>query len=172
GDAHELLQARPQVAVGRQARTTLTWLRDFADHEALDLWNARFSDETYRGKHFLPLRDAQDRLLRPTTKKGGSWLPAFAGGYNSHSARAVRAIMGHAPIGEYYHRFNIPESTRCVCGRFGSRDHILGSCRKFKFHAGYPYYIWDLDGFLFANRRAFSFSALRTQRPGDEEGIG
>ncbi|PPR06713.1 hypothetical protein CVT24_013033 [Panaeolus cyanescens] len=167
GEAHELLQACPQVAVGCHARTILTWLCDFADHKALDLWNARFSDEIYRGKHFLPLQDAQDRLLRPTTKKGGLWLPAFAGGYNSHSAR-----MGHTPIGEYYHWFNIPESTQCVCGRFGSQDHILGSCRKFTFHAGYPYYVWDLDGFLFANRRAFSFSALHTQRPRDEEGIG
>ncbi|PPQ87764.1 hypothetical protein CVT24_002935, partial [Panaeolus cyanescens] len=98
GEAHELLQARPQVAAGPRTSTTLTWLRDLADREALDLWNARFSEESYRGKHFLPLRDAQGRLLRPTTKEGGSWLPVFAAGYNPHSVRAVRAITGHAPI--------------------------------------------------------------------------
>src|SRR4051794_25907691 len=60
GEAHDYIHSLPHIVVGQRPTTTLTWLRDFADCKALDLWNARFQDISYRGRHFLPLRDLQD----------------------------------------------------------------------------------------------------------------
>ncbi|PPR07965.1 hypothetical protein CVT24_002585 [Panaeolus cyanescens] len=73
GEAHELLQARPWVAVGCHARTTLSWLRDFADRKALDLWNARFSHQLLNPVP-PPLavgKSSSSHCTTPTAPQGG-----------------------------------------------------------------------------------------------------
>ena len=121
----------------------------------------------------MPLHDKHNRLLKPTTKKGGSWLSAFEASPPSLTARAVRCITGHTPIGEYYHRmqFNLP-APHCACGRFGTRSHILCSCRKYKHYRRHPWDTWELYKYLNANLLTFSFAAIPPSCPWEEEGVG
>ena len=44
----------------------------------------------------------------------------------------TRAILGHAPIGEYYSRFLPDEDPACPYGEAAleTRDHILNHCRR------------------------------------------
>jgi len=53
-----------------------------------------------KGKNFLELLDDEFNLLGPLTIKGGPWLQHF-GHSNILCTRATRAIINHAPIGEY-----------------------------------------------------------------------
>ena len=124
------------------------------------------NSDKYMGSRFLRLKDEQGRPLHPASKKGGPWLFRF-GEDPSLMSRATRAITGHAPIGEYYARFNIPESHRCACGCFGSRDHILNSCRVYR-HKRHPASPEVLVDFLNANSLAFGFQG----RPPNPLGSG
>ncbi len=47
-------------------------------------------------------------------------------------ARMTRAILGHAPIGEYFARFNIDEPHGCSCDPavLQTRDHLLYHCPR------------------------------------------
>ena len=83
-----------------------------------------------------------------------------------------RSILGHAPIGSYFQRFNIDESHRCECGvPLQTRDHIFVVCTKHKLLHGdsrVPKYIGELWYFLDTNPKAF---AQRTPGP-PPEGVG
>jgi len=48
-------------------------------------------------------------------------------------ARATRAILNHAPIGEYRARFLPQETSACPCGQsdIETRRHILTDCPRF-----------------------------------------
>ena len=52
---------------------------------------------------------------------------------NSLCARATRAIMNHAPIGEYRLRFFSREEFKCPCSLYPieSRCYILYECGRF-----------------------------------------
>ena len=49
-------------------------------------------------------------------------------------ARATRAILNHAPIGEYRARYSPHETTACPCGQWDieTRLHILTECLRYK----------------------------------------
>ena len=66
------------------------------------------------------------------TTKGGSWLTYF-GQSVTLCARATRAILNHAPIGEYRQRFFPAECTQCPCGhcQVETRRHIFANCSRF-----------------------------------------
>ena len=51
-------------------------------------------------KNFLELLDDNLNSLEPSSIKGGSWLQCFSHS-NSLCACSFRAIINHAPIGEY-----------------------------------------------------------------------
>ena len=53
-----------------------------------------------KGRNFLNLLDDNLNIIKPIYLKGGSWLKYF-GHCNSLCARVTRAIVNHAPIGEY-----------------------------------------------------------------------
>jgi len=57
-----------------------------------------------KGRQFLELFDDNLQSIEPSYSKGGSWLGYF-GHSNSLCARASRAIVNHALIGEYHLRF-------------------------------------------------------------------
>ena len=59
-------------------------------------------------------------------------LAAEAKASTSLVLRMTRAILGHAPIGEYYSRFLPDEDPACPCGEAAleTRDHILNHCRR------------------------------------------
>jgi len=66
-----------------------------------------------KGKHFLDLLD-NDNITELSYIKGRSWLKYF-GHSNSLSARAIRAITNHTPIGEYRLRFFPRKDFSCPC---------------------------------------------------------
>ena len=57
-----------------------------------------------KGYQFLKLCDRDNNPLEPSYAKGSTWLKYF-GHSNSLCARATKAIVNHAPIGEYRMRF-------------------------------------------------------------------
>ena len=70
----------------------------------LDAWRTAFNHPTVQGHHFLTLRDKNCKPLQPSYFKGGSWLTHF-GPLVTLCARITKAILNHAPIGEYRQHF-------------------------------------------------------------------
>ena len=70
-----------------------------------------------------------------------------------------RCILGHAPIGEYFLRFNIDEPTKCPCGcaPIQTRRHILNNCSHSRFPYSQDWYLPTLIKFL--KRYPLSFSS-------------
>jgi len=118
-----------------------------------------FQNEKYRGHNFLFLQNLNGGVVQPTYAKGGAWLGEVSGRLSVFT-RMCRSILGHAPIGSYFQRFNIDESHRCECGvPLQTRDHIFVACRKHKLLHGdrrVPKYIMELWYFLDTNPKAFT----------------
>src|SRR6187455_3290199 len=92
-----------------------------------------FQSPSYAGSQFMRLKTLDGGFIQPKYANGGAWLPA-AGDDLSLVSRMTRCILGHAPIGAYYERFNIPaeQGTRCGCGALRqTRDHILKYCPQY-----------------------------------------
>jgi len=64
-------------------------------------WHREFADLVKWGRGFLELVGLNGKPLKPTSSKGGVWSLFLASGSNALTARACRATMGHAPIGEH-----------------------------------------------------------------------
>jgi hypothetical protein len=92
---------------------------DFAQREAvtcmLSGWDALFRTKKYVGSSFLPLYQGKNTLLVPTHVNSGPWMRR-TGHSHELTARLVRCITGHAPIGSFRSRFFPLESTACRCG--------------------------------------------------------
>ena len=112
-----------------------------------------------RNLNFLDLLDDDLHLLEPLYTKEDSWIKYF-GHSNSLYARTTRAIINHAPIGEYCLHFFPNEDFSCPCSDYliESRCYILHDCRRFNNY-------WNLRrdvishfvSFLEFNSNAFSF---------------
>ena len=120
------VSARPHPA------TSIDFLCSKIVISCLDTWRTSFNCPTIQGRHFLPLRDRNRQFLQPSYSKGGSWLPHI-GQSVTLCARATRAILNHAPIGEYRQRFFSAECTQCLCGhcQVETRRHIFANCPRF-----------------------------------------
>ena len=57
-----------------------------------------------KGQNFLKLLDKDLKLIELSISKNSLWVKYF-GHSNYLCARATRAIVNHAPIGEYHLRF-------------------------------------------------------------------
>ena len=139
-------------------------LWDFSEKEECDNiirnWQMTFQASDLRGISWSSRwQFSQHRTLIQKYKKGGPWIKHF-GHSNLLCARAARAILNHAPIGEYRLRFLPREDFNCPCGEYPieSRRHILHDCRRFN---KYWNPLWDtlshLTAFLEFNPSAFSF---------------
>ena len=118
-----------------------------------------FQASDAKGWHFLELLDDNLKPIELSYAKGGLWLKNF-GHSNSLCARASRAIVNHAPIGEYCLTFFPREEFKCPCSLYPveSRRHILHECKRYNNY-------WNLRRdtlshfmlFLEFNSSAFSF---------------
>ncbi|KAJ2911670.1 hypothetical protein MD484_g8746, partial [Candolleomyces efflorescens] len=163
--AHNRARSLPPVPTGRRPATSLDSLRKRATDSARDAWITRFQDKTYCGHHFLPLIDTKGKPITPTYTKGGVWLSQVAEDPKS-CARMCRAILDHAPISDYYRRFNIDKSQSCSCGaERQTRKHIFTWCPRLNTNARSPKLVKELLGFLQKNPLAFGFKP-------PSEGIG
>jgi len=70
-----------------------------------------------KGCNFLDLLDDNNNPLEPTYSKGKTWLKYF-GHSNLLCARASRANVNHAPIGEYHLRLFPQEEFKCPCSTY------------------------------------------------------
>ena len=169
------------VAMGRNPWRSLDFVRKQVTTRALSDWQTQFKESSsYRGKNFLELQSLDGEMLLPTYAKGGTWLPKIKGD-TALFARATRCILSHAPLGEYYERFNIDAPHACRCGQFQTRRHLLQFCEEctLRPYRGLPRYYETLITFLEENPWAFSFAdrpepeAGGTPAPAAElEGIG
>ena len=124
-----------------------------------DNWRMMFQASNAKGQNFLDLLDDNLKPIEPSYSKGGPWLKFF-GHSNSLCARASRAIINHAPIGEYRLRFFPQEEFKCPCGLYPieTRRHVLHKCKRYN---NYWNPRWDTIAhftlFLEFNSSAFSF---------------
>ncbi|KJA13170.1 hypothetical protein HYPSUDRAFT_1080581, partial [Hypholoma sublateritium FD-334 SS-4] len=128
-EVHQFLLGLPPVP-GLRPRMTLDSLHKYATDRCNAEWRQLFfRNPTFASRQFLQLLDLDNNLIKPSYLKGGSWIPA-AKVSTSLVSRMTRAILGHAPIGEYYSRFLPDEDSACPCGEvaFETRDHILNHC--------------------------------------------
>ena len=128
-------------------------------------WQSQFDRPRYKGRNFLPLKKG-GLTLAPSHLNGGPWVGALRKSKqysNSLTARFVRAVLDHSPIGSYRLRFNLADEYGCSCGaRLEYRGHILFSCRKYTRTAARPAGDTGVDlrafiRFLEWNPIAFSF---------------
>jgi len=70
-----------------------------------------------KGQQSLKLVDDENNPIEPLYTNGDFWLK-FLGYSNSLCARATRAIINHAPIGEYRLCFFSKEAFKCLCGSY------------------------------------------------------
>jgi hypothetical protein len=156
-EAHSFARGMPSIPSGSRPATTLDSMRKRVTQTALDKWTSLFrSSPEYRGSQFLELQDTKGSTLAPVYANGGTWLPSVNED-NPLCARLCRAILGHAPIGEYYRRFNIAEDHFCTCGAaVQTRHHIFEVCPDFT-TGRTPKLLRELIGFLKSNPTAFAF---------------
>ena len=69
-------------------------------NEIIKQWRMTFQALDGKRRQFLNLIDENSEFIEPSYTKGGPWLQSFRHS-NSLYAQATRAIMNHAPIGEY-----------------------------------------------------------------------
>jgi len=74
-----------------------------------------FQASDAKGRQFLELLNDNLNSIEPSYSK--SWLK-FLSYCNSLCARASRAIINHASIGEYHLRFFPQEEFKCLCGQY------------------------------------------------------
>ena len=153
------------VPSGRRPAISLDSMHKRITDSALDSWTTSFQSGDYHGHHFLALKEPKGTNISPTYAIGGSWL-RFVGDDTKLCTRMCRAILNHAPIGDYYRRFNIPEEHSCPCGAARqSRDHIFTRCPNVTTVRYTPRLMKELLGFLQRNPLAFGF------RP-PQQGVG
>jgi hypothetical protein len=162
--AHTCVRDLPPVPTGRRPATSLDYMRKSITQSALDSWTTAFQDEKYCGSQFLQLKDTMGNALTPTYANGGTWLKSV-GEETKLCTRMCRTILDHAPIGDYYCRFNISEEHSCSCGAARqSREHLFTRCPRLS-TGRTPKLLNELIGYLERNPVAFGF-----QSP--SEGIG
>ncbi|KAK1219569.1 hypothetical protein PQX77_017702 [Marasmius sp. AFHP31] len=161
--AHLFVRGLPPIGTGSAPQTSLDYLRKKATDACQDVWVTRFQEAKYKGGQFLELNDLKGKPLQPKYTGGGTWLPHI-GCTNSLTLRVIRRITNHAPVGEYYCRFHIPESEDCRCGRaLETCLHVLFCCPQ-AVHTGPIRYLGDLVNFLDANPEDPPPSKLEPQR--------
>ena len=91
-----------------------------------------FQASNLKGNQFLDLLDDNNNIIKLSYVKGDLWLKTFSYS-NSLCVHATRAIMNHAPIGEYRLRFFPREKFKCPCSIYPieSRYYILHKCSRF-----------------------------------------
>ena len=126
----------------------------------LNNWKIHFQASNDKGRNFLGLCDNNMQIISSLTYESSIWLKYF-GYLNSLCVRTIRAIVNHAPIGEYQLRFFPKEKFECLCSSYliKSRQYILHNCKKYNNY-------WNLRRniiahftlFLKFNSGAFSFN--------------
>ncbi|KAH8079412.1 hypothetical protein BXZ70DRAFT_869703, partial [Cristinia sonorae] len=107
---------------------SMSWARSRTVTVMMGAWRKDISRPDYRGHQF--------ELPKKTLKGGISHIAKqhFAlknvGHDASRMARLTRVLTGHAPIGAYRARFNLPGPAECACGAASqTREHLLFECR-------------------------------------------
>ena len=111
-----------RVAARLHPATSLNALHSKSVLLCLDTWRTTFSHPTVQGYHFLTLRGKNCKPLQPRYSKGGSWLSHISQSVTL-CARVTRAILNHAPIGEYRQCFSL-QSTPSVCVAIAKWKHV------------------------------------------------
>jgi hypothetical protein len=131
--AHDIVKSL-RVAAGARPRCSLDFLKAASDESALKDWHGLFVNPRYKGAVFPDFMGPREKLILPTTAKGGQWLPDV-GESISLTARFCRGATGHAPIGEFRSQFKLPGTTHCQCmfhptgiRELQTRDHLLCVC--------------------------------------------
>jgi len=95
----------------------------------LSEWQNSFMSNPKRGQCFLDFEDENQKVIKLTYAKGGSWLPSI-GFTNSLCAHFTHITTSHAPIGEYRQRFlpHLPISCPCGEAEVQTREHIVMEC--------------------------------------------
>ncbi|KAJ3540994.1 hypothetical protein NMY22_g4078 [Coprinellus aureogranulatus] len=156
--AHLHATGMAPVRSGGHSATSLDSVCKDAADSALDCWTTMSRDPDYRGHQFLVLCDQKGKPLPPAYANGSAYL-CHVNGDPKMCARFCRTILNHAPIGEYYARFNIPEDPECECGcPVQTHCHIFVQCGVLTTGNRDPKHIRELVGFLVTNPTGFSFN--------------
>ena len=157
--AHLHARSLPPTPAGVRPATSLDSVRKHVADSALDAWATQARNPDYLGHQFMVLRDPKGKPTRPTYSNGGVWL-RHVNESNALCARMCRAILNHAPTGEYYSRFRIPghDNHECECGcPVQTRHHIFTQCGVLQTYDRDPRFVRELVWFLEDNPKAFAF---------------
>ncbi|KAI0026660.1 hypothetical protein K488DRAFT_92140 [Vararia minispora EC-137] len=108
--------------------TTAAFQRQLITERASREWRRLAQHLAHRGQQLIA-----GRRICPSTEKGGPLLCNRRIGHsNTLTAHIARALLNHAPTGEYRARFFPREDRMCPeCGVLQSRSHILDSCPRY-----------------------------------------
>jgi len=113
-------------------RSSWNFSKKWGYNDILNKWKMSFQVLDNKGQNFLKLLDEDLKPIELLISKSGLWLKYF-GHSNSLCARATRAIINHAPIGECHLRFFSWEEFKCPCNLYPieSRHQILHECKRY-----------------------------------------
>ncbi|KZV64063.1 hypothetical protein PENSPDRAFT_588976, partial [Peniophora sp. CONT] len=161
GDAKDAANNKPPLSFKSYA-----FLRQGFRQKAMSEWRERTKDPAHIGHQFFEGRRhfaLSDRIKTKNT------VMALSGGSNDTTARLTRALLCHAPTGEYRSRFHPRESVLCPCDPlhepFQSRHHTLFECSRYVRPDSFQNQVRQakdpvllLYDFIDANPLAFSFA--------------
>ncbi|KXN91866.1 hypothetical protein AN958_11546 [Leucoagaricus sp. SymC.cos] len=149
-----------QELVGVCPFTTLNYLRTAEAQACHDEWTRQFACSSSSGRDFLHLTDERGKRMTPTYLSGGTWLKHLHD--SLFCAHVCRAVLNHAPIGEFRRWFNLSHDHSCPCGSTNrqTRKHVLTECTDFSDPRCFPKCWKELLDFCKENPRAFSFAHL------------
>lgn len=104
---------------------TLTWSATNSTTLAQEEWNEHWDQARRSGHVRSTLRRYPSRKYTRVSKSQSGPEPPRA-----ETSRLHQFILGHAHVGEYYRRFNIPEDVACPCGQADLQTlrHVLADC--------------------------------------------
>jgi hypothetical protein len=127
-----------KVAVTPATHATLNFCRKKSSAQNLDQWDNMFNNPKYCGSNFLHLLGKEGRWPRPSSHKGGKWLPAFS--LDVQLCACISwVILNHTLIGAYCIHFHLGNSNnRCLCRKdmplrdllaLETQHHLLTNCK-------------------------------------------
>jgi len=140
--------------------TLLDALGDKSSKACTDQWIATFNHRHSKGHNSYSLESTKRSVSNHPLLKEGGWLNHI-GSSVSLCARATRAILNHAPIGEFRKGFFPQSNHACPCShrRVKTRAHILNDCSRFIYKNSDRMVIKHFVLFLTDSPGAFAWSS-------------
>jgi hypothetical protein len=153
-----IMHSLPSISVKTRPATLLDSMQKHITNPALDSGATTYILRQKVLRSPLPLHGETKRTtIVPIYANGGLWLK-FVGEDVKMCMHMCRAILDHAPIGDYYYQFNILKAYLCLCcAAKESCEHMFTRCPDMNTNKCTSKLLNELIRYLWKNPLAFGF---------------